>query len=97
MPPNPLIEFAVDPVAALAWVGYAILLVTVVAGGVAFTLRRGARQVAAAARANRKRAWWGEAFDGWLPPWPWIAWTASIALVWVVIAWSLGALVWVVG
>jgi len=96
VPTNPLIELGRDPVAFLAWSGYALLMTTVVGLGVAFTLRKGATQIALAARANRQRSWWGEAFDGWLPPASWIGWTAVILLVWVVIVWALGALVWVI-
>jgi hypothetical protein len=95
---NPLIELARDPVAALALVGYALLMATVVGLGIAFTLRKGATLLAFATdRNNRQRTFWGEALGGWLPPAWWIGWAAVVLLVWVVIAWALGALVWVIG
>jgi len=97
-PPNPFVEFAQDPVAALAWLGYALLMVTVVGLGVTFSLRKGATLLAYATdRNNRQRKFWGEAVDGWLPPAWWIGWAAVVLLVWVVIVWALGALVWVIG
>jgi len=97
MIPNPFVEFAKHPVAAFAWTGYALFMATVVGLGVAFTLRKGATLVAYAAdRSNRQREWWGDALNGWLPPGWWIGWTAAVLLVWVVIAWALGALVWVI-
>ena len=96
MPVNPFVELARHPVAALAIVGYALLMLTIVGLGVAFTLRKGATLfVYATDRNNRQRDWWGDALDGWLPPAWWIGWTAVVVLVWVVIAWALGFLVWV--
>lgn len=98
MAPNPFVAFAKDPVAALAWTGYALLMTTVVGLGVAFTFRKGATLIAYATdRNNRQRTFFGETLDGWLPPTWWIGWAAVVLLVWVVIAWALGALVWVIG
>jgi len=96
VPTNPLIELGRDPVAFFALAGYALLMVTVVGLGIAFTLRKGATLAAQATRNHRQRSWWGEAFDGWLPPASWIGWAAVVLLTWVVIVWALGALVWVI-
>jgi hypothetical protein len=93
---NPFVELAREPVKALALTGYALLMATIVGLGAAFTLRKGATLlVYATDRTNRQRDWWGDALNGWLPPAWWIGWTAVVVLVWVVIAWALGALVWV--
>jgi len=95
---NPFIELYQDPVVALALAGYVIGMLVIVGLGLAFTFRKGATLLAYATdKNNRQRDWWGEALDGWLPPAWWIGWTAVIGLVWVVILWSLSALVWVIG
>jgi Ca2+/H+ antiporter len=97
-PPNPFIELAKDPVVTLAWFGYALLMLTIFGLGLAFTLRKGATLLAYATdQNNRQRDWWGEALNGWLPPAWWIGWAAVVLLVWVVIALTLGALLWVLG
>jgi len=96
MVPNPFVALGQDPVAVLALAGYAIALLVVVLLGVAFTVRKGAVLLAYATdRGRRKREWWGEAFDGWLPPAWWIGWSAVVLLTWTVIFWALGAVVWV--
>jgi len=98
MVPNPFIRLAEDPVTTLALAGYVLALLTLIGLGVAFTLRKGAVLLAfAVERNNRQREFWGDAFDGWLPPPWWIGWTAVVAAVWVGIFWALGAVVWVIG
>jgi len=95
---NPFVELIKEPVRALALTGYGLLMLVVVGLGTGFTLRKGALLVAYASdRNNRQRAFWGEALDGWLPPAWWLGWTAVVLLVWAVIAWAVGALVWVIG
>lgn len=94
MPVNPFIELARDPVAALAWLGYGLLMLLLVCFGLAYAVRQAAVCVALADRTHRQRDWWGDYFYGWLPPPGWLARAGSVVLVLSITSLALSAFVW---
>lgn len=97
MTSNPFIYAAQEPVAFFGWLGYALLMLLVAFLATAYAIRQSAQCVALAQRGNRQQAWWGDAFDGWLPPVTWIARVASVLAVLVIAAWAIGSVVWFLG
>lgn len=95
--PNPFIELAQDPVSALAWTGYAMLMLAILVGAIPWAVRQTAT-LAVRYRKNRASAdWWafGERRNGYIPPLSWLSRLFAVLLVLMATAWALGALVWV--
>jgi len=90
---NPFIWFAQDPLGALAWIGYAFILVGVAVYGGIWVFRTWTRVYIRWQKNRHKDEWWG----GWVPPAQEAKWLAAGCLVLAAIAWSVGALIWMVG
>lgn len=98
MPPNPFIELARDPVGTLALLGYALVLLGVAMASLWWSLRTGAKLVVQWQRRGRTDDWWSGPFEiGVVPPPSWTAWAVAVVFVWAITAWSVSALVWVIG
>jgi len=96
--PNPFIEFAVDPVGALAWVGYALLLVGIVLMALWWSLRKLGTLAVQYRKNSHTDAWWSGPFDiGIVPPPQWTASLSAVIFVWAVTAWAISALFWLIG
>lgn len=98
MVPNPFIAFAQDPVGILAWVGYALLLVTIGFGAVR-TVLRGIPTLYIQYKNNRHTdAWWafGDRRNGYIPPLGWSIRLMAYGVVLAIAAWAAGALIWLV-
>ena len=85
---NPFIEFAQDPVATLAVVGYALFLVSLLVITLGTVWDNGLT-----AYVEAKKNWnrWNYVFP--------LGWTARVAGIFVVLAidaWAVGALIWLV-
>jgi hypothetical protein len=96
---NPFIEFARDPVGVLAWLGYALFLVTVVVIALPWSVRKSAWLIARYQQNRASDSWWsfGDRNAGYIPPQGWLLHAASVCLVLAVSAWAVGALIWLVG
>jgi len=98
--PNPFVYAAESPVEFFGWLGYLLLMLAIVLGGVAATIRRSAYLYAYASdRNNRQQDFWDLSKSsnnaGWLPPSWFLRDCIAIVFAWVVIAWALGSIVWV--
>lgn len=95
---NPFIAFGQDPVAALAWLGYALLLVGIVAAAVPWAIRQGVTLVVRYKANRHSDAWWsfGEARNGYIPPLSWLSRAFGVLLVLAVASWATSALFWLV-
>lgn len=97
MVPNPFVEFAQDPVATLAGIGWIIIYAAIVMLVAPYCVRKGSVLILIASDRGRRqqRDWWGDRWGGWLPDEKWIAGALLVGAGLVVIVWALGALVWV--
>jgi hypothetical protein len=93
---NPFIELARDPVAALAWLGYALLMLGIVVAALPWAVRQGATLAVRYRRNRTTDAWWsfGERRAGYVPPLGWLARLFVVVLVLAVTTWALGTIVW---
>jgi hypothetical protein len=99
MVPNPFIEFAQDPVGVLAWAGYALVLVALFVVG-ARTVLRGFPTLYIQWQKNRHSdKWWsvGDMPYGVIPPARWTTLFILYITVLVVLVWTAGALLWLLG
>ena len=98
MPTNPFIELAQNPVGALAWLGYALIMAAIAFGAVR-TVLRGIPTLWVQYKNNRHtNDWWafGDRRNGYIPPLGWSIQFAAYLVVLAIAAWALGALVWLV-
>lgn len=96
---NPFVELARDPVGALAWLGYLLLMLGIVLAAVPWAIRKTAWLIARWQTNKHTDRWWSfsESGAGYIPPAAWLAWAFGVCLVLAVAAWALGTLVWLVG
>lgn len=93
---NPFIELARNPVASLAWLGYALLMVGIVLAAVPWAVRQGATLVVRYQKNRAGPKWWafGDASHGYIPPLSWLARLFGVLFVLAIAAWALGGFVW---
>jgi len=98
-PPNPFVELAQDPVGVLAWLGYLLFMLAVVAAAVPWAVRKSAWLLHRYQQDRHKRDWWsfGDRTDGYIPPTWWLGWAFMVIFVLAIAVWALSALVWLVG
>lgn len=96
---NPFVELARDPVAAFAWLGYALFLSALILTALPWALRKTAWLFDRWKANKRSPSWWsfGDSNLGYIPPPGWLAWSFAVLFVLAVTAWALGALFWLVG
>jgi hypothetical protein len=91
---NPFVYLAESPVEFFGYLGYALFLLMLVVLGSAYVLRTAAwLKVRFDKNHHDTTTWWG----GWLPPRDWAAWAATVPFVLAVLAWAIGALVYLIG
>jgi len=96
---NPFIELARDPVEALAWLGYVLLMFGIVAAAIPWAARQAVVLVVRYQKNAQSDAWWslGQRRRGYIPPLSWLSRLFAIVFVLAVAAWALGTIVWVIG
>jgi hypothetical protein len=96
---NPFVEFARDPVAALAWLGYALLLAGIVLAAVPWAIRQGVTLVVRYRSNRTSDAWWsfGASRAGYIPPLSWLSRAFGVLFVLAIASWATSALFWLVG
>lgn len=94
---NPFVYAAESPVAFFGWLGYGLLMTLVAFLATAYAIRQSAKAITLADSNHRQKDWWGDAFDGWLPPVTWIARVASVLFVLAIAAWAVGSVLWFLG
>jgi len=99
---NPFIELAQNPVGTLSWLGYGLAMLAITFGALR-TVARGLPTLYLQYQNNRHKSgqngWWafGDRKAGYIPPLGWSIQLFGYLLVLAVAAWSLGAVVWLVG
>lgn len=96
---NPFIAFGQDPVAALAWLGYALLLAGIVLAAVPWAIRQGVTLVVRYKANRHSDAWWsfGDSRHGYIPPLSWLSRAFGVLFVLAIASWATSALFWLVG
>lgn len=97
--PNPLVEFARDPVVASAWIGYGLLMVTVLAAAVPWSLRTIAELRVQYARNRHQDRWYALDADSRvvIPPPGWWLKVVGVGVVLTVAWWAIGSIAWLLG
>lgn len=96
---NPFIELFREPVATLAWLGYFLSMVAIVAVAGPWSIRQTAWLVARYRKNRRSDAWWsfGDNPNGYIPPTDWLWHLFWVIITLSIVAWALGTVVWLVG
>jgi len=87
---NPFIALAEDPVAALAWFGYALAMVALTVGAAHFAFRLLTRVYVRWERNHTQPEWWG----GWIPPKYETGLIIVSLLSLAVASWATGTILW---
>lgn len=96
---NPFVELAKDPVGALAWLGYALLMLGIVLAAVPWAIRKAVWLIARWETNRASDTWWafGSTRRGYIPPSGWLAWAFGVVFVLAIASWALGTIVYLVG
>lgn len=96
---NPFVELARDPIGALAWLGYVLLMLAVAIAAIPWALRQATTLYVRYRKNRTSDRWWsfGDSRLGYIPPLGWLSRAFGVLFVLAIAAWALGALIWAVG
>lgn len=98
MPPNPFIQLLENPVPTLAWIGYLLLMLAVIAVAIPWAIRKSAWLIDRYYANRASDTWWsfGDRQNGYIPPAAWLWHLCWVIVTLAVAAWALGTVVWMV-
>jgi len=93
---NPFVEFARDPVATAAYVGYGLLMLTILAAAVPWALRSIAQLRTQYLRNRHEKDWYALDRDSRvvIPPPGWWLTVVGVGIVLTIAWWAIGSLAW---